>query len=183
MAKVEIVKPKIITFEFHQEKEDDDYGSCLWARFNFDLENYCLQIASDCGDYGSSWIPTPKTETFLQLMTRCDTDYLLRKLSTESEIDVDATYLAVKEFVVDSLGKEWSNSLYQSISDACCLHNESDVYNELVKVLEDHNICLDPNQYELFSCIQKTYPRPAKRIINIFDKYIRPEIRKYLKGE
>lgn len=38
MAKVSTRTPPLISLYFCQERGDPDYGSCLWAVFNFDLE-------------------------------------------------------------------------------------------------------------------------------------------------
>lgn len=51
MAKVSTRTPPLISLYFCQERGDPDYGSCLWAVFNFDLERYELSITSDCGNY------------------------------------------------------------------------------------------------------------------------------------
>ena len=99
MAKVEIVKPSIINLEFHQEKQDKDYGSCMWARFVIDTKNYELHICSDCGNYDYSWIPTPEHESFLQLLSRMDRDYLLNKLGDITVIDVEDTYNNIKTYL------------------------------------------------------------------------------------
>ena len=77
---VNIVKPNMLCLEYRQEKEDKDYGSCLWARFTFNLDRYELTITSDCGNYGYKWVETPKSESFLELMARCDEGYILDKI-------------------------------------------------------------------------------------------------------
>lgn len=65
---VTIEKPEIITLLYHQEKADEDYGSCLWARFYLDTKNYTMSIESDCGKYSYGWYPTPDSESFLHLL-------------------------------------------------------------------------------------------------------------------
>ena len=42
--KIENIKPNIIQFQFHQEKTDNDYGSCLWGNVAIDCDNYTLFI-------------------------------------------------------------------------------------------------------------------------------------------
>ena len=37
---VKEINPNILTLEYRQEKTDKDYGSCLWARFMFNLDRY-----------------------------------------------------------------------------------------------------------------------------------------------
>lgn len=56
MAKVSTRTPPLISLYFCQERGDPDYGSCLWAVFNFDLERYELSITSDCGNYAYGWV-------------------------------------------------------------------------------------------------------------------------------
>lgn len=90
--------PRIIRFTYRQEKGDPGYGSCLWADFDFDTENYNLSIASDCGYYGYGW-PVTKNESFLKMMSRIGDDYLLGKLCEESVVDWELT----KEQLIDAL--------------------------------------------------------------------------------
>ena len=84
MPIVLIEKPEIITISYRQERGDSDYGSCLWARFNFDTKNYHLSIESDCGSYANGWVPTPKSESFMHLCARFDKEYLLDKIDNRT---------------------------------------------------------------------------------------------------
>ena len=99
MPTVDILKPSIITFAYKQLKDDEDYGSCLWARFNLDLVNYSMTIESDCGNYSYEWIPTPETESFLHLCSRFNKSYLLEKLSSRSRVNTDETRKAIFEWI------------------------------------------------------------------------------------
>ena len=96
MAKVSTRTPPRISLYFCQERGDPDYGSCLWAVFNFDLERYELSITSDCGNYAYGWVPTHKSESFMHLMARLDSGYLLDKLASPCVINEEATFEAVK---------------------------------------------------------------------------------------
>ena len=49
-VKVTEIQPNIVALEYRQEQSDKDYGSCLWARFYFNLDRYELTIVSDCGE-------------------------------------------------------------------------------------------------------------------------------------
>lgn len=42
MSTVKEINPNIFCLEYRQDKEDADYGSCLWARFLFNLDKYEL---------------------------------------------------------------------------------------------------------------------------------------------
>lgn len=87
MAKVSTRTPPLISLYFCQERGDPDYGSCLWAVFNFDLERYELSITSDCGNYAYGWVPTHKSESFMHLMARLDSGYLLDMLTVIKRVE------------------------------------------------------------------------------------------------
>lgn len=99
MAKTRFKQPNIITIEYRQEQGDPDYGSCLWANFNFDLERYDLTIMSDCGNYAYSWVATPNSESFMHLMSRVDQGYLLDKIAARCQVNYDETLANVKALI------------------------------------------------------------------------------------
>ena len=100
--KVNQIATNILCLEYRQEREDKDYGSCLWARFYFNLNRYELMIMSDCGNYGYKWCETPDSERFLELMARCEGGYILDKIYGRPDIfDYDAT----KEKLYDLYGE------------------------------------------------------------------------------
>lgn len=109
MAKVSTRTPPLISLYFCQERGDPDYGSCLWAVFNFDLERYELSITSDCGNYAYGWVPTHKSESFMHLMARLDSGYLLDKLASPCVINEEATFEAVKE-LMEAWGVDFSET-------------------------------------------------------------------------
>lgn len=51
MEIVERKNPSIVRFSYNQERTDPDYGSCLWADYDLDTENYTITINSDCGNF------------------------------------------------------------------------------------------------------------------------------------
>ena len=99
MATVKVTEPKMITIEYRQEKGDEDYGTCMWARFNLDLINYTMFIESDCGTYGYGWYPTPDRESFLKLCSRFSEGYLIEKLSSQTVVDNDATWEQLQNLI------------------------------------------------------------------------------------
>lgn len=150
MAKVSTRTPPLISLYFCQERGDPDYGSCLWAVFNFDLERYELSITSDCGNYAYGWVPTHKSESFMHLMARLDSGYLLDKLASPCVINEEATFEAV---------------------------NERDVHDALERKFEGTSMetCDD---YDLWGCIQKDFTTNAKKIVQVFMDHIRPMCKK-----
>lgn len=180
MAKVTAREPTLISFDFRQESGDSDYGSCLWAIFNFDLERYELTITSDCGNYAYGWVPTPHSESFMHLMARLDAGYLLDKLSKPCIIDVDATFMSVKQ-LMDSYGVDyteldkWGDPVFDLEEIECCCDRDTEyeVHEALVEQFRDTPM-EDCDDYDLWCCIEKTFTANAKKIVQIFMDYIRP---------
>ena len=182
MPIVAIENPEIMTVSFRQTRNDTDYGSCLWARFNFDLKNYHLSIESDCGSYAYGWIPTPDHETFITLCSRFDSGYLLDKLSNRSIVDGDATYKCLIEWLKDYDGygyKRLSCHDMQHIEEACHANrNDHAVLRAIEEALEDTDFDGSVSDYDIACCIELTYPAGAKRIVQIYKDHIQPELRK-----
>lgn len=106
MSKVNVYHPCITRISYHQEKGDPDYGTCLWADFEFDTINYRLQITSDCGNYAYEWVQTPDKESFFELCRRIEPDYLLSKISSEKRIDQDKTVENAIDLIYQSIEYE-----------------------------------------------------------------------------
>lgn len=187
MATVNIEHPEIITVSFRQERGDRDYGSCLWARFNFDRKNYFLSIESDCGSYSNGWYPTPETESFMHLCARFDWLYLVDKISTKSVVDGDATYKSLMAFLedYDEYGYELlSNIQVQEIEEACHSNrNDHAVLAAIQRALEDTPFDGSCSEYDIACIIENDYPRGAKKIADIFRDYIQPVVKKIVEDE
>ena len=184
--KVTIEKPKIITLLYRQEKDDKDYGSCLWARFYLDTENYTMAIESDCGNYSYGWVPTPNSESFLQLLARMGVDYLLNKISSQTVVDGEATWKAVEEYMQEASAYEGvvlDADEWESIKDACHASNNN---QEILDELEDATpfaLWRELDHEWLWGLIEKDYSAQAKKIGSIFDTCIRPKIKELLAEE
>jgi len=182
MAKISIEIPEITTVSYRQEREDSDYGSCLWARFNFDTKNYSLSIESDCGSYSYGWCPTPDHETFLHLCSRFDQFYLLDKIANRSVVNGDATFKSLMAML-----KEYDDYGFAMLSDAqiqiieeSCHGNRNDhaAFDEINKALDGTVFDGSCSEYDIACCIEMDYPRGARKIADVFKTYIQPEIRK-----
>lgn len=179
---ITVEKPEIITLLYRQEKTDEDYGSCMWARFYFDLKNYTLQVESDCGNYAYGWVPTPEHETFLHLCSRLGSDYLLSKISCMSVIDAETTWKAVKELVGniidDFLLEDLDGYEWEQLESACFHRNdERDVVDAIIEILDHTEL---RNKYEtedLWYAVEKDYPANAKKIASVFVNCIKPFIK------
>lgn len=183
MAKVEIKKPEMITIEFHQEKTDADYGSCMWARFNFDLINYSMSIESDCGNYGYGWVPTPQHESFLKLCARFDSGYLLCKLSEMSVVDGEKTWENLEEIIkeiAECLTDEQDEDM-EEIKNACFSgYTERDVHDAVESAIKYTRLENEIEDFDLWDSIVKDYPINAKKIVEVYMTHIVPTIKKML---
>lgn len=176
-----IEKPEIVTISYRQTKEDKDYGSCLWARFNFDLKHYSLTIESDCGNFSHGWVPTPDSESFLHLCARFNWEYLLGKISSQTVIDGEATFQKVKE-LLEQLDEDVFASIdeetMEEIESACTGHREDTAaYMAICDILGENGFS-EYDSYDVACCIEKDYPAGAKTIARIYRDYIQPEVRK-----
>jgi len=173
--KIAEVKPNMLCLEYRQEKNDKDYGSCLWARFVFNLDRYELSITSDCGNYGYKWCETPKTESFLQLMARTDKGYMLNKLYGKANIfDYDDTKAKVyKWFGEEEEDKEKLDEIFEEIE----LYGEPDSASEFIRSFEDNN---DGDFCDVWEMVECKYPSNALKIVEVFKNCIQPYIKNLL---
>lgn len=176
--KVTEIKPNMLILEYRQDKEDKDYGSCLWARFNFNLDRYELTITSDCGNYGYKWVETPKSESFLELMARCNKDYILDKLYGHADkFNYDDTKAKFYEY----FGEEQEDrEKLDEIFDEMELYGKPDTSAEFLRVFEDNN---DGDFYDVWEYCEFDYPSNALKIVSVFDECIRPKIIEMLKEQ
>lgn len=180
--KTELITPRLVTIKLTQEKDDPDYGSCLWARFMFDLDRYSMQIMSDCGNYAYAWSPTPDIESFLHLVGRMESDYLLEKISNQTVVDTDTTYKAVIHYLEElkdykEIDEENSYDP-DDIHSACNAYTERDCVESLMRELDATSYFQNYDYEDLAYCVQTEYPADARKIGEIFEKYIKPLARK-----
>lgn len=175
--KVTIEKPQIITLVYKQERSDADYGSCQWARFYFDTQNYTMSIESDCGNYSYGWVPTPNTESFLELLCRMNHDYLLRKLAERTVVDGDATWAELRERLED-LEVQPDADVLQDLKDAC-YHKRSDrdVYDAIAEAVRYTPLEKEIGGYDIYECICMDYDNSAKKIVSVFLSAIVPVLK------
>lgn len=177
MSKVNVEKPNILVLEYKQEKGDEDYGSCLWARFTFNLDRYELTITSDRGNYAYKWCETPDSESFLELMARVDKHYLLDKLS-----NTIFDYEASKKYILDTRFDEPEelavlNTIFEEIEEQYIPKTEDAFMLAWEEADSDH---MYPEIYEE---LEYKHPADAQKIAEIFDTAIREKIEEILKEE
>ncbi len=174
--KIEEVKPSIRQFMFRQERGDPDFGSCMWASFILDTKNYTLHIASDCGEYAYGWMPTPKSESFVHLMSRIYEEYLLEKIADRDQFDYEASKAEAIEnleiYFEDEPDKAKSiieeieyRERYDDMSDS----NDA-FYRNMDDILSDNGV---DDTFEIITCVFD-YSAGAKKIVQIFCDVLQP---------
>lgn len=178
MATINEITPNIRQFTFRQERDDPDFGLCVWASFILDCENYDLCITSDCGNYAYGWTPTPQAKSFVHLMSCIHDKYLLGKISQKSEFDYEGSLNQVIGWLKDAEADdgeiqrfrehmEWENRFGlvdcddKSFVDACMEILTELGYEDIIEY-DEYNGCV----YD--------YPAGAKKIVEIFCKYLQP---------
>ena len=186
--KIAIEKPDVIRFIYRQEREDPGYGSCLWAYFDIDRNEGMLSIQSDCGNYAHSWPETGKA--FIKLLAGDMAEgYLLEKLCGKPRrFNQRATIENVKEYLNDAeyyddedLNRE---KIEEAIKDLKRTYDEYDLREEpgiAEFIIDEWNNDNDMGIECIWERVAREYSSWQKRIVQIFRKYIVPEIRQALK--
>ena len=191
--RIEVEKPNIVRVSYHQEQGDPYYGSCLWAYYDFDLDKYMLNIQSDCGNAAYRWVATPKTESFLHLMTRINEDYLINKLYRETNVNIDATLAEVKDWLGIGEDEDYQLDLSDDEREEReeALEELKDLFGEwgsispdaaghiLEEWNSDHGFDLDC----VWERVVTDFTAWQKRIVQIFRDYIQPKIREMVREE
>lgn len=170
--------PNIRQFEYRQGRENPDYSLCSWATFVLDCTNYTLYIASDCGRYSYSWAPTPESESFVHLVSRIDSDYLLGNIEFMRIFDYEKSLNNVIEYLKDDAVSEEELEQFKER-----MKYESEV--GLAGIIDDEfkTACKEGldniNRADLLDglddggCVYE-YPLDARKVIQIFCEYLQP---------
>ncbi len=176
---VNAITPNMLILEARQEPKDKDYGSCLWARFSFNLDRYEMSITSDCGNYGYKWAETPDSESFLQLMARCDKWYIMNKIYGHEDIfDYDLTKKSLlKSYEYDDEAIKKLKEIFEYIDS---VYGEPETADSFVKVFKDEDQEDYFEDYDIWREIKYVFPANALKICEVFDEHIKPHIQKLL---
>ena len=168
------IEPRTYTYRLIPNKDDEEYTSCMWARFIFDCDNGRLNINSDAGDYSYGW-GYNEHEDFMHLMSRVNKYYLLYKLSRRSVFLIDKskreTIKKIEENGWEYYGikseEDWEE-IKQDILNIEVTTEES-FFHEIVDIVPDMD-------WESI-IIEKDYPYGAKVVVDLFEKYLQPKIK------
>lgn len=135
------------------------------AVFMLDTESYILSIECDWGNYCYRWGAT-EVETFKQLLCRLNTDYLLRKLSSRSEINWKKTKRRARELYFQHGGDP--NNDKERVKEFL---NEVDRVDENEIRFYDFMMEYNPDLFEGDFFI-KEFPLQAQITVELFEKYL-----------
>lgn len=171
IMKVKKVVPNVTTYHmrFTKEEDPDMHWRCMWARVTLDHDNFTLSAVSDCGDYTYSWHIT-ESETFLHLMCRINSDYLLGKISNRSEFDLEES----KKETISNIREYYSE--IENIEDKIQEIEEIEEGGEEGFYIRVDSIMDGDIDFESISCV-KDYPEGAKVFCRIFEEYLKPLLR------
>jgi hypothetical protein len=185
LAYVKVKIPDVVRIEYRAGADDPERYRCAWADFEFNWENYSLQIMSDCGNYAYGWHPT-QTESFIHLCKRFEYDYLLKKLSSQNIVNKKKTYDNLAELITDSyynepklkytLPKDWKLILKNTIKEN--ENSSNSLYDDICDLILYQWIFEGLEEFDIWKCIELDYLLSAKVIVGIYMKYIKPQLYK-----
>lgn len=172
---VKEIPVNIRCLEYRQDKEDEDCGSCLYARFYFNLDKYELNIISDCGNYAYQWVAMPEHESFLEVMARISDDYLLGKLcGSPKEFDYEATKKKLYDYADEEDDKNRLDEIFEEI-ECKYIPDNGETFIEL---FEQEN---DGWWTDVWEYLEYDYTPWQKRIVRVFKENIQPVIKEIVK--
>ena len=169
---IAIKRPRVTTYELSFDREDEYHWRCMWARVSFDHEHYTMTAVSDCGDYAYSWCPTPEHESFIQLMKRVDKSYLLSKISSRSVFllkESRKTTIENLKLYFDDDDPEVLEDMINDINDIDESSSEEMWFRSVSDVVGSY---LDWESIGM----EHEYPAGAQTFVEIFEKYIQPNL-------
>lgn len=169
------IEPRTYTYRLVPNKDDEEYTSCLWARFIFDCDNGRLNINSDAGDYSYGW-GFNEHEDFMHLMGRVDKYYLLDKLARRSVFLIDESKKQTIKTIEDNgwecygvkSAEDWEEFKQEILDIDSCASEETffRMVDDIMPDIDWESIILETD-----------YPYGAKVIVDMFEKYLQPKIK------
>lgn len=167
--------PIVHHYDIKLEPSDEDYTSCIWAKFAFDCDAGILSITSDAGDFAYRW-GYNENEDFMHLMCRINADYLLNKISSRTvfkykesvnELIKDIERDGYEYYGIES-EEQWSEIKGELLEPA--YHSEESYLLNADSLIPDIELESIP--------VEKDYPYGAQVIVKLFEEHLQPEIRK-----
>lgn len=178
--KVTREKPEIIRIIYRQEPGDPHYGSCLWAIFDLDPGRGMLNIQSDCGNYAYRW--PERDEDFFKIFSRTTDEYLLEKLCGKpQEVDTEATIKSIREYLKEmDISESRRKRLIGYLESTFSEYTLDDELSLAQFLVDEWNNDYDVEIDQAWELVETDYGAWQKRIVDIFQKHIVPEIEKII---
>lgn len=174
------INPRIYTYNLKASKDDEIYSLCFWARFTFDCDAGILTINSDAGDYSYRW-GYNEHEDFMHLMSRIDKYYLVNKISNRNIFLLEKSKKGTIENIETNGFEEYGIKAEKEWEDIKNEILDIDTWDEHYFYESVKSIVPDIDWESIY--IEKDYPSGANIIVEIFDKYLQPEIKKEFSKE
>ena len=173
-------KPEIIRIVYRQEPGDPHYGSCLWAIFDLDPGRGMLNIQSDCGNYAYRW--PERGEDFLKIFQRTTDGYLLEKLCGKpQDVDTEATIKRIREYLEEmEIPKSRRKRLIGYLESTFSEYTLDDELSLAQFPVDEWNSDYDVEIDQAWELVETDYGAWQKRIVDIFQKHVVPEIEKII---
>lgn len=168
------IEPRTYTYRLVPNKNDEEYASCMWARFIFDCDNGRLNINSDAGDFSYGW-GFNEHEDFMHLMSRVDKYYLLDKLSSRNVFLLEESKKATIETIEDNGFENYDIKSEEDWKQCKQDILDIDTRSEETFLRTVDNIVPDIDWDSII--IEKDYPYGAKVVVDLFEKYLQPKIK------
>lgn len=172
---VEELDSRIIKYRL----KDNKNGAIVY--YTLDLDKYQLAIQGETtGSY--KWYETPETESFLELMIRCDKYYLLKKLFNEV-FDCNKSINNIKKYIKENYiftDKYEQKEIFYELSEIDT--DSPEVFMDKVfDILKMHP--KDYDTYEICCCMENSYKYWDEKVISYFCNNIKPKLKQRLKKE
>ena len=132
---VQKLESRIIKYRLY----DDDSKGVLY--YTLDLDKYSLSISGETtAEY--KWVETPKTESFIKLMLRCDKYYLMNKLF-HKVFDLYKSIEATKALCEEEkwfYRKHKTKEKFLKEMDKICADCESEYVRNVIELLGEYNV-------------------------------------------
>lgn len=172
---VEKLNDRIISYRLYDEK------STAVLYYTLNLDRYSLTIGGETSGY-YKWVETPKTESFLELMFRCDKWYITNKLF-KKQFDLKKSIEKVKEYIEEY---DLFDTDYEEEEKNVCIEEieEIDVncgsrfVEKVIEILKDYNKDSYDIEEDMYNRIEFSYKYWQEKAVELFCERIKPELLK-----
>lgn len=178
--KINVSKPNVVRIAYCPDGSDEEYNKCTWAFFDFDQDEWMLNIQSDVGNYAYGWPVPTEGETFLELCARMHGDYLGNKLFKDlpEEFDQEETLKKLKECLKDmDLPARRITRRIDDLRDELDLYDLDDCVPLAEYLIEKWNDDYELGIDNVYEYVVSRWSAWQKRIITIFENHIQPKLR------